>query len=56
MWFKLIAAILVGLYFFFKANQDILVGVIIALVVLLILNKIFKGKKKKQDYTPYWHR
>lgn len=55
MWFKVIVALLIGLYFYFKANQDILVGLIIALVILLILNKLFKGRKKK-DYTPYWHR
>ena len=56
MWIKLIVALLIGLYFYFKSNQDVLVAVIIAGIVFLILSKIFKNKKKKVDYTPYWHR
>ncbi len=46
MIIRAIVAILIGLYFFFKSNNDILVGVIIAAVVYLILRKIFKSKKK----------
>jgi len=55
MIFKLLFALAVGLFFYFKANQDMLVGIIITGLVFIILLKIFKNKKKK-DYTPYWNR
>lgn len=49
---KLIVSILIGLFFYFKSNNDILVGVIIAAVAYLILRKIFKDKKKRHTPTP----
>jgi cytosine/uracil/thiamine/allantoin permease len=50
-WIFGVIAFLAGLYFFFKSNQDWLVGIIIALIVFLILKKIFGRKKQKVVYV-----